>query len=1626
MGMLLDSLSQDQSGTASNYDPNSSLPLIPEVPSYLIGADNHQLGATGSSILDPSTWGDRIDHGFKFSVSALTRAVASTFNGAVAIGELAGVADKTDRVSTHDWLQGMDDDLARYYDKNQDSINVVGDVVGMFAPGLGGIKVLNWAQKGVAAATEGRAGLNIAAHFGTLPTKQAQFASLAAADMANTGNTFSLINANLAKSLVAGYAQNALEFAAFDTAAALYMKDSPLFKDHDMGDIAYNALLGGGFIGAGIMGTATAARTVMDIKKASGEIDKATHAWRTVLTEPEKGTSAAENLAIRAQNIEAIPTIAKDDPLYVQKLKGANETRLAELDAGRMAAHSLAGSDAELGNTFFDHIVGATGDDVAHTTAGAVRISRAGLATKEEKELGDAAGVSYIKFFGNDAGTIYDAPTTLRIADTVKNEAETMAVVSSYRHAQKQEWSITKAMGDVNAVEARYIHALENTFNPEITVGTHDIPYLEKAYMEMTAGNITTVSLRDGTILDKSSLYHYLDDIKGQEALKIQAINELAVGEKVLSTEDIAKLVNVSPSLLRGERNIANPASDIFATQMEAQKYTEEQIAKGNWRADKGVIKTYLRPQFAKMVYDTSRAEEITGHVINGMTAIKEEQALLRQHALNTTNAYLGKDATLIPDHIPGHLMVGANRESVGGGLFTSQNGNYDTLASFAQQIGASVAGILQKKASNVEETFATAGHKLLNDEAAGTEFWKITQQLRQTPEKYTLVQEYGGVKTPHLVNMKQLAYEAEVRTALASGGDVSKIAKPVFEDTTAPTHIKIETDGAQQFTKEWDTYHRGHREQVTNLRASQGLTTQASLQDAFYIPPVDGRKFPHFAFVVDDSITGTGHIRTIHAASEKELEALTSKVPTEGGLKVIFKGQSERFHQAMKDYDYDLGINENYIDSALKRTGISAPYFAKTDAKALFSELLDWRKQQDAGLLRDMLEHRFAPEFAELRRQGNQYAMAAQSRTGYLPDILKAKQSNPYEDYIKTMLYVPREGTTPIWSAINRLAETSVSAATSKLQDTWKEMKSVEDLEKINTHLKEIGCNVYTDAATHALANHTAPAPVLSNWIRKANSILSFTMLRADPLNAVNNAFGHAVLYGSELPRLIKEISAAEGTATGQAMRDLTKVTVPGTPESIVSPAKIAAEAYGNWWKHIIGQEDGGVLYKRYQEMNLLPSYTDQMKSMVDNLTLRGTEAPADMHSMIHRAFEAANKIEKLTGNKFAEEMNRFVAADSARMVTDIAIQHGTLMPELQASVINTFVNRTQGIMLAAQRPLMFKGAVGQALGLFQTYQFNMMQQLFRYVGEGDRKTVATLLGLQGGIYGMNGLPAFNAMNQYMVGNAAGNLHHRDMISTTYDVAGKEMGDWLLYGASSNFLLHPDAKINLYSRGDINPRQITVIPTNLADVPVVGATTKFFGSIYEAAQKMDKGADKWSAFLQGVEHSGISRPLAGFAQALGAGNNPRRSVVSTDNAGNIVMENDLFSVMSAARLAGAKPLDEAVALDAFHRTQVYRLKDKANIENLGESIKATVVAGNVPTKEQINSFVSEYAKAGGNQRNFAEYYNRQVLNANRSKVNQMITNTANPFSTYMQRIMGGYELQDSMNTSAQFSSSNE
>ena len=414
----------------------------------------------------------------------------------------------------------------------------------------------------------------------------------------------------------------------------------------------------------------------------------------------------------------------------------------------------------------------------------------------------------------------------------------------------------------------------------------------------------------------------------------------------------------------------------------------------------------------------------------------------------------------------------------------------------------------------------------------------------------------------------------------------------------------------------------------------------------------------------------------------------------------------------------------------------------------------------------------------------------------------------------------------------------------------------------------------------------------------------------------------------------------------------------------------------------------------------------------MQDDLALQGTETVGELNDRLGSAFSKAKALtskgldagEKWTGNNFAEEFNRFLSADVMRQITDLGQKHGLLTKAESLSYINNFVNRVEGNTIASQRPGLFQGPLGQAIGLFQSYQFNMLQNIFRYVSEGSSKDLAMLMGLQGTFYGLQGTPGFKFLNDHVVGTLSGNDQHRDIYDVTRGIAGKTGGDWLLYGAASNIM-----QTNLYSRGDINPRTLTIVPTSLAEVPFVGGMSKVFGTLYETSKKLGGGGNVWETIRQGIEHNGVSRPLAGLAQVSRGITGD--TVFSTSQKGSILGSNDLVSLATLSRIAGGKPLDEAVQNDTMFSINSYEAVDRRKKQLLAETIKTTQLPGQEASEDQLTQFAQRYAELGGKQSGFAKYMMENYTSANKSQAARMAEKLNNPLSYKIQALMGGEEM---------------
>lgn len=1030
------------------------------------------------------------------------------------------------------------------------------------------------------------------------------------------------------------------------------------------------------------------------------------------------------------------------------------------------------------------------------------------------------------------------------------------------------------------------------------------------------------------------------------------------------SFAEIADKLDMQESILRG----VYTNEGMFARQA-AQKQYDKIAEKAGTRQSERAANIDLVPSYMKVITSGERFKGQNGMVLDAMTNLKQKSVLYDEATNRAATQYLG---TILPDAPDEVWLTGGNS---GPGFLTSTVGNYGSRDALTAFIGQQVDQITKTKKTAVSDLMTPVLAKLGNDTEAAIEWSMLHEKVRSMPGQFKLIDD--GLST-RLVNGQ---------------GDEIKITSPLVKEMAV---LHIEQNGKNT---NW----------LSLFRSTEGTQFKRD-PEAFYPIPRNLRDTPHFAFVIDDTVTGTGHSTMIYAKDGPSLEVLKQKILRDSPeFKVLTKGESEAYFKSQGKFEYERTINENYINSELARKGNSSSQLPVTDPKKIVTDTLDWHLSKQASLVREAVSLKYSRQMEMLRAQAEPSIAASKSTFGYLSPAAYAENAvnNPATNTMKQMLNIQKMEEYPFWTTANRTLDEKSSKVAADVGKMWDNAVHPDQLDDINKALTKAGYGgPLVDDALYEAMNGTVARGALTSVVAKMNALVGTIALRADPLHGATNVIGHAVLYGTESKAVIDAIKKGSVEGAGELAK-LSQVKLPGTDDFIFSHQKLMARSF----ERLRTQPE---LKQYYKDKGFITSIMDQYDQTLDHMAIRAGDSAKDLNSRLANAFQTAkgigNTAERLTGNKMAEEFNRFLAADYMKQITEVAIKHGVLTETTALPYINSFVNRTQGNFLASQRPVLFQGSVGQAIGLFQTYQFNLIQQLLRHIGDGNTKNALTMLGLQGSIFGLNGLPAFNAINTHLVGNAGGNTQHADIYQAIFSGAGKEAGEWLAYGAFSNFLgvFDPDLKTNVYSRGDVNPRSLTIVPTDPSKIPIVQATGRFFGNMKDTMSQLSMGAEFWPTILRAVEHNGLSRPLAGMAQVLGGMTNSSGQIVATNQQGNLLMAHDLNFMNSAARILGAKPMDESMVQDAMYRINTYRANDAAKRQGLGEAIKTNILGGGEISSEELEKFSAIYARSGGKQQEFNQFMARQYRNASATQAEQLRSKLSNPSSLHLQTLMGG------------------
>ncbi len=1141
---------------------------------------------------------------------------------------------------------------------------------------------------------------------------------------------------------------------------------------------------------------------------------------------------------------------------------------------------------------------------------------------------------------------------------------------------------------------ARYLWASRRGIKAGDTIDPTDIPMMEQLYRQATTSGVDFTSFMDGlrrrgvTMSEGSDLPYSANELLERiQGSKDDLIHDLIQANPKMSHEEIAVRANVPSSYIENSLQAKSP-SDYMVDPEQWSRANHVRLLYdiGNTKTPDGqILKGYLQSQYRmKTIQDAAYA------------ALARERGDDWQNL--TINGLSSKDATI---------------EGTGAKFLTFSNSEYGSIGQQVERIGRFLTDWIQQRIAGYSSTLAPSANALRNDLTASAEAGAFLNIRRKTGEQFTFLPTDLAAKywrTPDTVVLRN----SLIRDKTGAVVDWNMNYTPsgfLPGAALVDNAVRVPDQALHTFydlSPKVAAWERANMEindarivSRNNWRAAMGLTPNQQV-GTLYAPPIDTAKYPFFALVrarpgqafTDDSVA---------MITSNSAEGLKAKIDSlRPDYDVYTKDMITDYHTALGDYQYNRNFADNRVQSDLTRRGILNDVYPDTRAETIIAQYISHHTAQETRLLRDYVELGNAQPFAEIRAMGARFTGAETSQTGYINKALGRSSSNPYESYIKTALAIGSRDEYRLWNDAQEKVESFASTAFNTAVSAIRSVDAgILPLEQAAPIMERMGLGNGYGAASNILstyrniANQLPDTKVLSRVVNAGNLFQSATAVRLDAWQSLINIISAPIL------------TAAEGSSVlGKLASGSIRTELPdGSGRQVLSTTKAIFGAISDFWDSDIRNQ----WIPTFMKMNITRPNVNEYFQAVKDLTIpKSGSAVEAVQNGLSKAVETGAK---LTLSQWSENAIRTIAAFTAKRIFEDAGYTGTDLLDQ----IGTFVNRTHGNYIASQRPVAFQGPIGQAMSLFQTYQFNFYQQMFRYVENGEAKTLAIMAALQTGLFGMQSLPGYQMINQHLVGNAAGNPSHADLYSTTTNFFDKKLGDWLLYGAASNIL-----STGLYSRGDINPRQISILPINPLDYPAISGAINFLSNLWKTTDNIVQGGKITDALMQGMEHNGLSRPLAGLGQLM-------QGYVSTSK-GDLVTAtrpnmgdgssgwNDVISAANFSRLAGARPLDEAINMDMLYRKTLYQAKDETRMNRLGETVKEQLT-GNTPIDpNKLGGFIHSYAEAGGEIANFGKKMLEWTQEANVAKANMIFRHLQQPMAKQDMIEMGGQPLPDFQN----------
>ena len=1552
---LADLVSANYAATTSPYDENADVGFLRGSAYYL-----------GSTLVSAGT---QIWNSLEYASRKMADAVPDDLKINKSLGDVT-TTSFTSRQAL-DALTGGSEEIDAFYMRHDKSIDTWGTLVGSIVPGTGAIKGVRAMQAFTAGKLVSQ-GSGLATGLLTNTLEAKYVAKAAAAMEAGTSYTSSRIAASAAAA-----AQGVIDGVAFEIGAMAAMSQSPSYEDVTdvksfvsralSGGIAFGAFSGitkfGGFLGSDVAATAygkqvttklgewkdtvgsmfnSAAKTV--VPGAGARAEEATvgdvlasSAWAREATTKANVVSTAPNAEIgktmdvlRRNSDQARAT--EEIKLYNELAKG-DGVFLSET-LGKLPADTLA--EAVAGATKFSRPTG----DALERLEQFVNVHNGAVGHKATLLFGDLSKkINFdMKTFAIslDKGTAY-------IGDIVKG---TEPLISSVLAEANAAWHYSKVYLDTlvnDSLKARagqpakvltdivVDKVAEKAARKSVSLAETTLQVAQKEFQDSVnklsqgVAGVTTVDVQAAQL--KANVAQAEFDKVSDALVKLLSTtvkDKLTVGVP----ERALPLIEAQIKALGQTRVVAPNGTERLLTGQDALDYlnlAKQSELKG--MAQAGVapediaIRLNVTPKWMQTQVATDLAElaptaidpatrtfmvgsykpDATGNVwvAKGMAEVQSRiNADIAFHKAIGSNI-LG---TAMPELNLARVVANDHRFA---GVFTSANPAY---ASLLEQVQLAAA-----KAQKVREKFTnTRASALLNSEQA------LRSAGDDSLTSYVLSSLYpkfrGSSDVTYALDGSGAILGLDTKGAMVESINVAKIvedhltSKGVAADV-ATSQAKAAQGKILDYLKNYVQVDENYVKLMNQIRLARGESMVDRLPGQIYIPPPPLASRKHAVFVVDSAGVKT----MLFANSEKELSAKileTQKVHPD--LKVYNNTDTEAWFKAKDEYESLSVYAPTRLDMAMKRSGRlqedSPPHGMK-----ILDDINEALARKEYFLVRGGMESTYAEELHTLGLSARAMSPSGESNAySKISNLLLGTQEK------SKLLDVQASIAGGIDSAFNAAAQvfrSSKSAVSPKAEEA--RLAAQDIFSKLN------GREAWASPELWNMSGYSSYNGATQQLVNSANRFLQTVQLRLELANSIAGLIGSPVM-------LMPEIKAAMNSNVGFGY------------------LKFIGNAVGNYFKDPRRLE----WYDSFQAVN------KDLAAHREVTTSLGALFGAKTSNQVLAASGVLNDNLSKAVNTFAkpsdwiERFTRYLGADVAHQIGNLRGLTGT---ELEAFILN-FTNKVSGNFVANQRPQIFQGVVGSAVGLFQSYQFNVMQQMFRHLAEGATGRAALMGAMQGTIFGAKSMPFFDHVNNYLF--TKHNKDKSDMYSFANDTFGEQWGEYLVYGLGSNLL-----GMNFWQKGDVTPRNFSVVPLLPQDWVAVQKTSQAFGALKDFGDKMLDGGSLKVSGLELIAHAGLNRPLAGVAEiALGARTSSKGNV-------DVALNHDLLSMATTARLLGAKPMDEAIVMEQMNRYAKIKADSQAKKAEITEALRSQILDD--PSEVDVSAFAKKYSEAGGRPEEF-------------------------------------------------------